>query len=304
MARRKSFWSSLKVLLCSSYFLVTRRRTTRCLMNKMQNNSSQISCQLFFIVARQANVALILRRGPSKWVQLIKWNIDQDSFETGQWFHGRVYESKCDVSPDGKRFVYFARKERRNAQHTTWTAVSNIPYFTAVAFIPNGNHSYGGGGMFKSNSSVAVNINDLYPEVSGLSIKNLNLSVSYESILMERLKIYGWDPISYLSERGLTKGKINTVKFNKDLTRSDCQLELDLDPDDFKNKSFHIIKNGIAHDLRCDWADVDHSGRLLLSRQGRLFWADIRDHIDFNLIADFTDNRPQEVKTPEWAKRW
>ena len=256
------------------------------------------------MIARQANVALILRRGPSKWVQLIKWNLDQDSFETGQWFHGRVYESKCDISPDGKRFVYFASKQRRNAQHTTWTAVSNIPYFTAVAFIPNGSHSYGGGGMFNSNSSVAVNINDLYPKVSGLSIKNLGLPVSYESILIERLKIYGWESISYLSERRLDKGEISNVKFKKDLTRSNCQLEINLDPDDFKNKSFHIIKNGIAHDLRCDWADVDHNGRVLLSRQGRLFWADIRDQIDFNLIADFTDNRPQDVETPEWARRW
>jgi len=48
-------------------------------------------CRLQFLLARRAPIAVIFRRGPSKWVQLIKWDTKTDSFEPGQWFHGHVY---------------------------------------------------------------------------------------------------------------------------------------------------------------------------------------------------------------------
>lgn len=38
--------------------------------------------RLFVLLAREASAGVILRRGPSKWVQLIKWNTDADTFES------------------------------------------------------------------------------------------------------------------------------------------------------------------------------------------------------------------------------
>ncbi len=37
-------------------------------------------CRLSIILARAAPVGVIFRRGPTDWVQLIKWNTDRDSF--------------------------------------------------------------------------------------------------------------------------------------------------------------------------------------------------------------------------------
>ncbi len=45
---------------------------------------------LFVIPALKAPVAVIFRRGPSRQVRLIKWNLKDDSFERGQWFKGRI----------------------------------------------------------------------------------------------------------------------------------------------------------------------------------------------------------------------
>jgi hypothetical protein len=67
-----------------------------------------VGARLHMILARKAHTAVIFRRGPSKWVQLIKWNTDTDDFDLGQWFHGRIYERRCDLSPDGSLLVYFA----------------------------------------------------------------------------------------------------------------------------------------------------------------------------------------------------
>jgi hypothetical protein len=43
-------------------------------------------------------------------VQLTNWDTDTDSFDLGQWFRGRIYERRCDLSPDGSLLVYFAQK--------------------------------------------------------------------------------------------------------------------------------------------------------------------------------------------------
>jgi hypothetical protein len=70
----------------------------------------QPPCRLVVYLAREAPIGIVLRRGPSAWAWSSVWHTDTDTFEHGQWFHGRVYERRSDVSADGSLFVYFARK--------------------------------------------------------------------------------------------------------------------------------------------------------------------------------------------------
>src|SRR5579862_3754113 len=97
------------------------------------DKSKPSPCRLFVLLARNAPTAVIFRRGPSRWVQLIKWNTQADTFEPGQWFHGRVYEKRADLSPDGSLLIYFAAKFGRSVTDGmySWTAISRPPYFTA-----------------------------------------------------------------------------------------------------------------------------------------------------------------------------
>lgn len=55
----------------------------------------------------------MFRRGPSKRVQILKWDMETDTFTPGQWFNGGIYERRCDVSPDGQPLIYFAAKYRQ-----------------------------------------------------------------------------------------------------------------------------------------------------------------------------------------------
>lgn len=106
--------------------------------------------RLFVLLARSATVGVILRRGPSEWVQMIKWETKKDVFTPGQWFHGRVYEHKCDLSPNGELFVYFAKKytgKRLLERKYLWTAISKPPHFTALD-IQFDVDTWGGGGVF------------------------------------------------------------------------------------------------------------------------------------------------------------
>ena len=61
--------------------------------------------------ARDAPLAVILRRGPRRANRLIRWNLKDDTFEAGQWMSGIVYLS--DLSPDGSKIVYRAAQYRR-----------------------------------------------------------------------------------------------------------------------------------------------------------------------------------------------
>ena len=70
---------------------------------------------------------------------------------------GRLYETKCDLSPDGELFLYFAFQGSRLATSYTdaWTAVSRMPWLSALVLWPQGT-TYGGGGRFVDNRTVAL----------------------------------------------------------------------------------------------------------------------------------------------------
>ena len=113
--------------------------------------------RLFVIMAERSPRALILRRGPSSWYHLVLWNTGKDVFEQGAWFKGRLYEERCDLSPDGELFVYFALQGSRwrTSHQGTWTAVSRAPWLHALALWPDGD-TWGGGGRFVSDRELIL----------------------------------------------------------------------------------------------------------------------------------------------------
>ncbi len=108
-----------------------------------------IGVSLFVLIARDAPVAVVIRRGPSAWVHLTLWDMRTDTFTPGAWFRGRIYAEKCDLSPDGELFVYSAHQGRRlgTSYSDSWTAVSRPPWLHALALWPM-HTTYGGGGRF------------------------------------------------------------------------------------------------------------------------------------------------------------
>ena len=55
-------------------------------------------CRLYVLLAGKARAGVILRRGPSKWWRLSRWDTRTDKIEGGQWFHGQMYSERCDFS--------------------------------------------------------------------------------------------------------------------------------------------------------------------------------------------------------------
>src|SRR4051812_37738942 len=72
----------------------------------MTTNKNPQSARLFTLLAHDAPIGIILRRGPDDWVQMIKWHTDTDHFEAGQWIQGKIEEYFGDLSPDGRLLYY------------------------------------------------------------------------------------------------------------------------------------------------------------------------------------------------------
>lgn len=96
----------------------------------------RLAPRLSFLLAPEAPVGLVLRRGPSKLVRIVIWNRTNDKFKPGQWFKGRIYADRSDISPDGRHMIYFAMGGVAwaiPATRGTWTAISELPSLKATS---------------------------------------------------------------------------------------------------------------------------------------------------------------------------
>ncbi len=112
--------------------------------------------RLHVLLARKSPYAVIIRRGPAKITCTIGWNRETDEMLVGQWFKGRIYEGKADLSPDGKHLIYFAGNYKFDTEtNGTWTAISVAPYIKAISLWPVSG-TYHGGGLFLNDSTVFI----------------------------------------------------------------------------------------------------------------------------------------------------
>ena len=90
--------------------------------------------RLFGIPALDAPIVAVLRRGPSGWTAVGRWDVEAMTYEQGAWLRGTLYPQRCDLSPDGRRLCYLALKGgARWSIGATYVALSNLPWLTALA---------------------------------------------------------------------------------------------------------------------------------------------------------------------------
>lgn len=228
---------------------------------------------------------------------LALWHTDTDRIEEGQWLKGRIYERRADLSPDGTKLVYFAAQWRRR-EMPTWTAISTPPWLTAHALWPKGD-AWGGGGLWESNTSLALNhpYGDLKLDPSSrlpptLRVKEMQLfSRGGEDfpVLAMRLMRDGWRSVSTGKSDGPQFGESPAWKYDPPWeyararpTDEDLELRMRIlgvhergGPGDWYVVEHRVVRREtgeIVLDLgRSEWADWDRSGDLLFARDGVLF---------------------------------
>jgi hypothetical protein len=113
--------------------------------------------RLHVLLASDAPLGVIIRRGPSNHVATLLWDRKKDTLQLGQWLKGRIYERRSDLSPDGKYFMYFAMNGRWQSESKgAWTAISRAPFLKALTMLTKGD-CWHGGGLWQSKNTYWLN---------------------------------------------------------------------------------------------------------------------------------------------------
>ncbi len=239
------------------------------------NDNNRIPPRIQVILAKEAPVAAIIARFRAKLFHVMRWDIASNAIEHGSWFHGKLYEERCDLSFDGRHMVYFALGPSKRA--FAWTAVCEPPRLSALAWWEHPDTWYGGG-YFLDARTLWVHV------VEGQEMKNATRHVPGKNIeklytvryatadplespsFIKRMARDGWDgEKTGTYERAFRKRSPggNLILHRKDWYK-DAQpvTTYTMMAVDEKPALDSII------DDRVTWADWDARGRLLVARDG------------------------------------
>jgi len=266
--------------------------------------------------ARKANETVIFRRGPSKWVQLLKWNTTNDEIIPGQWFNGRIYARKADLSPNGNYLIYFAAKFKEAKNQYAWTAISKPPYLTALALWKK-NDTFNGGGLFESSKKIYLSHTKSDSKLEeGFNIDKLQVRIKgphfpFDNIEIERMKRDGWI-WSTQKEMNLNSADIQYSKLLNEKTKilhvGEKKTDYGHSENPYRWKTFIEGKQGMIEIENYESIDSNIDGRILMSKNGCIYAC--KDYEDFGnpdkieLIKDLNGNEPHEMVAPEEMKRW
>lgn len=266
--------------------------------------------RLHVLLARQAPIAVVIRRGPSKSTAFVGWNRTDDTFKVAQWLRGRIYERRSDLSPDGRHLIYFAMNGLMHSQTGgSWTAISRAPYMKALTLYAKGD-CWNGGGLFRDDRSYWLN-DGLYEHTCLRDEARLQRVDDEPSGLGECPAIY----FERLVRDGWTAGRVL-----RDLRLDQVVLfERAVSPRWTLRKHAHATVNAgpgrgcyydthelIASDGRClvrdhwEWADVVDD-RLVWASQGQLCAATIDadgELGDERVLHDFNGMTFQRLRAP------
>ena len=278
-------------------------------------------------MARAAPIAAVFRKGPTRWVQVLLWHTDRDEFQEGQWFHGRIYERRCDLSPSGRFLVYFANKITgrtiSDREYTyAWTAVSKPPYLTALALWPKGD-TWHGGGLFESNTHLWLNHgpNAATPHPAHRPPRWLRVTPNPmprgedRPVWSRRMKRDGWTMVQEGSFPHTISGwrTEQTEIWERPAPDGHARLRVTTVGIDFRvpggpyveTFALYLSSGAVVPIEGAKWADWDQAGRLAFARDGRLFRGEIHDgRIVEKFLIDLNPNRPYALQAPDHARRW
>lgn len=166
--------------------------------------------RLHAIIARKPRIAVVFRRGPNKHVASCFWDLATDTVTLGQWLKGRIYERRCDISPDGRHMIVFAadhRPDRPDGEPTggAWTALSRTPWLTALDLWAKGDCWNGGGGFTTTRRYWLNGGHGELRRTSGLTVIESPLGPQRNNeclgIYFPRLERDGWAEVLWTADR-------------------------------------------------------------------------------------------------------
>lgn len=246
-------------------------------------------------------------------MHLGRWELQEPSYEPGAWLRGTIYPQRCDLSPDGRWFAYFAMKQSADWDlGATYIAISRLPWLTALAAWGIGS-TWTRGMQFAEDASVR-DVDE--PDLGDLSAvyERFGLRMSRaDSFAVERRR--GWTETADTPPRdpGDAWDEARGDRIAMERPRPGSGTErLTVRGTYAAIRELHGIRTDVRYEIRREdeatvlegvqWADWDPGGRLLVvTEDGTL---QIREGASVVWEADEGSNDPEPAPPPEEASRW
>lgn len=268
--------------------------------------------RIHVLLARDAPVGVVIRRGPSKSVATMLWDRRTDQFKLGQWLRGRIYERRCDLSPDGEHLIYFAMNGKWESEAKgAWTAISRAPFLKALAMFPKGD-CWHGGGLWTGDSIYWLN--DGYGHIVMRDVRNLRRDLAwhpsenyggecpgvyYPRLLRDGWALVGQDRIGKWNDRFVFEKPCS----GDWVLRKIAHAETGAPPGKGCYWDEHVLIHPSSDvSIACpdwEWADLDGK-RLVWATAGRLETARLTNKglTDTRTLHDFNDMTFESITAP------
>jgi len=267
---------------------------------------SKVACRLHVLLARDADIGVVFRRGPAAWWHILKWDLNKSTLECGAWLKGTLYPTRSAVSRDGKVLAYFA-------MHGSWGAyfaLSKPPWLTALCAWKTAG-TWTTGAYFDRNGKLCAfgalcedqpfHGSCPFPCEFGGVDTNWNRAREFQFIMN------GWKPkATEASVDSFNPGPNEMTELTK-CSSQDPELVLNR-YSEFGSCLYSITYQDNPESLLSEavWADFDRRGRLVMaSATGELKLYELKGP---NMTAKFSHNlnslKPNPVDAPAWARKW
>jgi hypothetical protein len=268
--------------------------------------------RLYCIPAIAAPVVAVLRRGPSDWSQVGRWDLAAGRYEPGAWLRGRIFPRRCDLSPDGRWLCAFAHKPTATWEHgEAYVVLSKLPWLHAL-------HAFGTCGTWTRGYHFTEDGSCDAEEDRALPIPYGLRSIPIVQFANERRR--GWEEAPDCPPRDPkdTWDMRRSARMQKRQPGGQRLLrveslgapggEFGIDQAVDGLRVCYALESGgdfeIIDDLQ--WADWDTQGRLLAAtRDGRLQVRKLEGQ-EFTVAfeADLAGLEPDPAPAPAQARRW
>lgn len=269
-----------------------------------------VSPRIYGIAASQAPIVAVIRRGPSDWCHIGRWDVADDTYEPGAWFRGTIYPQKCDLSPDGRWLAYSAMKVGSDwPAGDVYEAISRLPWLTALAAWNSGT-TYTRG-MHFTVSQADSDVGD--PDVGASRPVHARYGLRWTRAVqfaVERRR--GWEESGDTPNREAgghwdEKRRVEMVKVNGDRTlhvEGRYAAFRAGNPNDGPPVYWTTRGDELEVLEGVQWADWDSRGRLLMATSdGRLVFRSGADSGEVE-VADLAAMPPDPKPAPGWAAEW
>lgn len=274
--------------------------------------SGRAAPRLYCIPARDAPVVAVLRRGPTSWCHVGRWDLARGRYEPGAWLRARLFPRRCDLSPDGRWLCAFVHKPGARWEHgDAYVTLSRLPWLSAL-------HAFGTCGTWTRGFRFTDDGSCDDPRDEGLPMPYGLRAIRPAQFATERRG--GWEEAPDSPPRA--PGDVWDARRNARVRRRQPKGErwLHLTSLGWAGGEFGVdqavdglrvryaLESGGALEPLDDaqWADWDGEGRLLVAtRSGAL---EVRSldgpRVEAVFREDLSPLEPTPAPAPDWARHW